>query len=158
VNTAERNERNAEIVAARKAGEQTGSIARRFGITERQARRILAEHRDDPARELVEDPVEILERTLAALDEEKEKLAQIAATTTSDWVRQKAITARVRVLGRKTALIQSVGLMPPPHVFRHDLEVTKFAEIAVDIFHRYDVPHEAVEEILSLAREATGHA
>jgi hypothetical protein len=155
MNTAERKARNDEMALDRKFGEDTGSIARRFGLTDRQTRRILAEHRSDPARELVDDPVDVLEATLRDFDREKEKLALIAATATSDGVRLRAISARVRILERKTALIQSVGLLPPAETMRFDRDVHKLAAAATEVFRRFDVPDEAAQAIFEEARRAT---
>lgn len=156
MNTAERHERNAAIVAARKSGERTGAIAERFGLTDRHTRRVLAEHRADPNREIVRDPAEILEATLAAYEEEASRLAVISHTVTSDTVRLSAIKARLRILDLKAKLVLSVGLMPPPETVRYDRDVVKFAKAAVAVFDRYDVPEEAFEEIMRLSREATG--
>jgi hypothetical protein len=158
MNTAERKARNDEMALARKFGEDTGSIASRFGLTDRQTRRILAEHRHDPARELVDDPVDVLETTLEDFDREKEKLALIAQNATSDWVKLRAISARVRILEKKTGLIHSVGLLPPAETTRFDRDANKFAAATLEVFKRFQVPDEAVDAIFEVVREATDSA
>ncbi len=152
VNTTERHERNGAIVLARKSGEKTGSIAARFGLTGRQTRRILAEHREDPKREIIRDPTEIFEATLATYDEEAARLAEISHTVRSDAVRLRAISERLKILDLKAKLVMSVGLMPPPEVVKFDRDAQKLANTVLEVFDEYGVPEAAQERIMEATR------
>jgi hypothetical protein len=112
VTTRERSERNLRIVEDRARGLGWSRIARNHDVTDRHARRIVAEYRESEPSLLERDPVEVVEETLAAYEAAIDDLADLAAETDHDSTRLGAIKARLDVHHARIDLLRTVGVLP----------------------------------------------
>lgn len=106
----QKQNRDAEVYAARRRGVSWSAIEQRHGISERQGRRIvdrIAARR--PAIEL--DPDEVVRELLAHYAQAVEDLA-LLIDSPNDTVRVAAITRRVEIVERRVLTLRELGLLP----------------------------------------------
>ena len=149
--TAERAARNSQIVHARLRGLGETEVAGRFGVTPRQVRRVLAEHREGRPRVDHIDPLEVVGDVLDGYEALAEELAELADRTRHDGVRLGAIKARLEAQKAKIELLQAAGVLPADlpqlRVLR---DVSMVGEVIIDVFNRHGVSIEARREIRDL--------
>jgi hypothetical protein len=147
--TRERLERNVAIVEDRARGMCWSRIARRHHVSDRHARRVVAEHRDTAPSLLHRDPVEAIEETLAAYDAAIDDLAILASETRHDSTKLGAIKARLEVHRSRVELLQTVGVLPRDlgHI-GVIVDVRRIAARLVAVLDRPDVPETVRIDIL----------
>ncbi len=87
-------------------------IAERYGISDRQARRICSDYRRTrtPLRDL--DPVAVIEEVLEAQEAALDDLALLTETTANDTVKLGAIRSKLDVHRQRMELLGAVGAFP----------------------------------------------
>ena len=151
--TRERAARNSEIVQARLRGLGEAGVARRFGVTPRQVRRVLAEYRESRPRLDGIDPIEVVLDALDGYGALAEEFAVLAENTSHDGVRLGAIKGRLETHRARIDLLQAAGVLPadlPQLRVLQDVDTT--AEVILTVFNRYRVPVEARREIRDILR------
>jgi hypothetical protein len=153
VTTRERAARNAEIVRARLRGLGEVEIANRFGITSRQVRRVLAEHRRSRPRLDDIDPVEVVIDVLGGYESLAEELALLAERTRHDGVRLGAIKGRLELHRARIDLLQAAGALPADlpqlRVLR---DVANVVDTIMFVFADEGVPERAQRRISDVLR------
>jgi len=144
-----RGQRNTAIVKARLGGLSESFVAEKFGVSERQVRRVLEDYRAScpPLGGL--DPEGIVVETLDGYGEAIEQLAEIAATSDHDGARLGAVRAQVEVHSVRLALLQALGALPQDlGRFRIELDVREAARTILEIFDRRGVPEDVQAEVV----------
>ena len=149
----ERAVRNADVVRARARGLGWEEIAGRFGLSERQCRRILDDYRASESRLHEIDPIETVEGALDQYDAAIEELALLAERTAHDAVRLGAIKTRLDVLRGKLDLMAAVGVLPRDLGQLHvEIDVRNVVRAIVNVFDEHGVPREAQEAVARVLR------
>jgi hypothetical protein len=110
--TRERAARDLRVVQDRARGMSWTRIADRHEISDRQARRIVAEYRQSRPALHEHDPVEVVEETLEAYEAAIDELAILAETTDHDSTRLGAIKARLDAQQERVELLTRIGVLP----------------------------------------------
>jgi hypothetical protein len=110
--TRERAQRNAEIVETRVRGAEWSEVASRHGVSERQAKRVLADYRASRPGLHERDPIEVVEQALDEYDEVIAELRLLGRTTRHDGTKVGALKARLQATDSRLALLQAVGVLP----------------------------------------------
>jgi hypothetical protein len=122
--------RNREIAEARLTGETWDTIAARFGLSERQARRAEREHLagvDELA--LDEDPAAVLREAIGVHRWALDRLAVLAERGDNSSARLGAIRSRVATSRDLVELLARAGLVPPtPYAWAAVIDVRRAAE------------------------------
>jgi hypothetical protein len=147
----DRARRDAEVVRARARGLGWSRIAEHHGISDRQARRIVADYRDrQPSLDGI-DPSDVIRDTLDAYDAVIDELVTFADETQHDASKVGASRQRLDAFKAKVELLQAVGVLP------HDLGEVRLVEDAqavaqtiVTVFERHGIPKEVQEEIAEI--------
>jgi hypothetical protein len=113
VTKADRIRRDFNIVIAYLRGARYSTISEMFGISERQAKRIVAKHREEQgtldsyaeALDRVDDQLEFIDAAIG-------DLALIRLNTNSEAVRIKAITRQDQLMHRRVQLLLTIGALP----------------------------------------------
>jgi hypothetical protein len=153
LNPHDRAQRNASVVAARCEGESWASIERRFGVSARQARRIMKDiGTASVTNTTVIDPIAIIEAAVLRCEALIEQLADLADTA-APAVAIKAIRAQIRAAESEMALLQNAGILPTPlsHL-AYEMDAHRAASRAVEVLNRHGVSAEARAELISALR------
>jgi hypothetical protein len=135
------------------------SIAAKYRITDRQARRIVAEFRESDPSLLDTNPVEVVEEMIRAHDAAIDELVHLADRTANDSVRLGALKTRLQAIQSKLALMQALGVLP------HDLggvrvhvEAVEVGRTIVEVLDRHGMPEVVMDEILSVVEGGSTRA
>ena len=112
VTALDRVQRNDEIAAAVARGLSYASIARSYGLSAKQVRRIHEEWREQNPTIRKQEAVEIVDRLLEGYTADIEELALVSATSQSDSARVASINARMMARDRIRDLLQRMGVLP----------------------------------------------
>jgi hypothetical protein len=110
--TDQRARRNAEVFSARARGLTWPTIAVRFNLSERQCRRVCAEHRAESGSLGDIDAADVIRETLDGYDAAIEDLALLAESSTHDGTRLGPIRARLDAVRSRWELLHAVGVLP----------------------------------------------
>jgi hypothetical protein len=142
VTSQERADRNHDVVSARARGLSWTEISRRFNITDRQCRRVVAEYRESGPRLHQIDPIETIEDALDHYDSVIEDMAILAESTSHDGTKLGALKGRLEAVRGKLDLMEAVGILPRDlGRLRFEIDVRRFAASVLDVFAQHDVPH-----------------
>jgi hypothetical protein len=145
--------RNAQIVSARGGGDSWATIERRFGVSARQARRIVKDVGTCTPDTAIMDPVEIVEAAVMRCEALISQLAEIADVADKPVVAVNAIRAQIRVTESEVVLLQNAGMLPIPlSIVGYQLDAQRAASRAVQVLDRHGVSLEAKEELLAALR------
>ena len=149
LNPHDRSERNAAIVAARSQGDSWATIERRFGVSARQARRIVKDVGSASVSATVINPSEIIEAAVMRHEANIELLAEIADTA-DPAVAIRAINAQARAAESEMTLLQNAGMLPIPlSRIGYEMDAHRAASRAVEVLNRHGVSAEAMAELIS---------
>src|SRR4051794_24810664 len=109
--SAERTQRDADIVAALLRGISARVLAQSFGITPRHVRRIFKEYRKTRPKLEELDRREIVQDILDQHDALDEQLAMIAHSDAQSSVRVGALKAQFALRRQKTDLLTRAGIL-----------------------------------------------
>jgi hypothetical protein len=154
LNPHDRSERNAEIVAARANGASWRQIEQRFGVSGRQARRVVRDvGTARVTRTMAIDPTEFIETALMHQEALIEQLAEIADSTDNPMVAINAIRAQGRANDRQVELLQNAGLLPAPltNLAQH-IDAQRLARRAIEVLNRHQVPAAVKQDLLDALR------
>jgi hypothetical protein len=112
VTAQERVRRNAEVFNARARGLSWPTVAARYGLSERQCRRIVAECRAASGSLEDLDANEIVRDTLESYDARIEDLALLAEETEHAGAKLGAVKARLHAIRSKWELMRAIGVLP----------------------------------------------
>lgn len=151
LNPHDRASRNGEIVGARAVGASWATIGRRFGVSARQARRIV---KDVGSATLVADaPIDAKEIVVSAIMYHEtliEDLAAIADETDDPRVTIAAVQAQIRASESQLTLLQNAGLLPTPlSSIGHQIDARRAASRAVEVLDRHGISAEARGELIA---------
>jgi hypothetical protein len=110
--TRERAARDLRVVQDRARGISWVRIGERHGITDRQARRVVADYRQSRTELRDHDPVAIVEEVLEAQEAALDDLALLAETTTNASVELGAIRSKLQVHRERLELLGAIGVFP----------------------------------------------
>jgi hypothetical protein len=144
----ERAHRNNSVIEARARGLSWPRIAQLHGVSERQARRIVADFRASRPSLHEHDPVEVVEETLAAYESAIQELAILAEETNHDSTKLGAIKARLDVYEARNHLLRSIGVLPDLGSLRVAIDLSQIAGRLVDLFERAQISDPVKAEIL----------
>jgi hypothetical protein len=145
----ERFLRNSQVVRERARGLGWAEISARFGLSDRQARRVVAEYRESRPHLHELDPIEIIEEALLQHDAAIEDLALLAQTTSHDGTKLGAIKGRLEALRAKLELMAAVGVLPRDlRRLQIEVDIRHVAQAILDVFAAYDVPHEVQRAVV----------
>jgi hypothetical protein len=151
MNSREKLRRDDQIVTARMRGLSWSTIAATYDLSERQCQEILTDYRESHPRLRERDPIDILDDMLDRYDAAQEELALVSATTRHDATRVGAIRTRLDALAAQANLLMAVGVLPRNlGVLRDDIDAREIARALVGVIERYDIPHEAQQDVLDL--------
>jgi hypothetical protein len=140
-----------ELIVDRNRGLPWSIIAKRYGVTERQARERYAAWREaEQAAISGRQPLEVVYELLDRYEAIQGQLAVIAETAPSASTRVSALRAQMDAMTRQTDLMQASGLLPRrlgQLRVEHDVRVT--AARIVEIFEQYGVPEEAKKAVVA---------
>ena len=156
LNPYDRASRATEIVSARGEGNSWAMIERRFGVSARQARRIVKNIGTASfTNNTVIDPIDIIEAAVLRCEAViNEQLAEIADTA-EPAVAVKAISAQVRAAESEMALLQNAGLLPRRlSCIGQEIDARRAASRAVEVLNRYGVSAEARAELIAVLTTA----
>jgi hypothetical protein len=148
----ERARRNSEIYWAHVRGLPHAAIARTFGISDRQVRRIVEDHlrgRPRPSREDAGERIQEIRDTWAAMVRQLSEIAEAARTP-----RQKiaALSAKRRLLNDQVKFEQRLGLLPTAHHFSAaDAEVLVLGTKAV--LREHNAPPELYKALSAFLKD-----
>lgn len=151
LNPHDRSRRNMEIVRARAEGDSWATLGHRFGVSARQARRIVK----DVGSAIVTDttaisPIDIIDAAIMRCEANIEHLAEIAASTDDPIVTIKAIGSQVRITEHELELLQNIGVLPTPlSNLAQQIDLRRVAQQAVDVLNRHHVPAAAKMDFLA---------
>jgi hypothetical protein len=149
VTSHERAQRNVRIIEARARGLSWPRIAHMHGISDRQARRIVADYRASGPALHDRDPVEIVEETLEAYETAIADLVVLAEETNHDSTRLGAIKARLDVYQARNELLRTIGVLPSDLGSLHvAIDLSQIAGRLVALFEHAQVPERVKAEIL----------
>ena len=154
LNPHDRSERNAAIVAARSQGDSWASIERRFGVSARQARRIVRDvGTASVTRAIAIDPAEAIETAFMHQEALIEQLADIADCTDNPMVVIRAINAQGRATDRQLELLQNAGLLPARRTnLAQHIDAQRAAHRVIEVLNRHQVPAAVKRDILDALR------
>jgi hypothetical protein len=159
VTTRERLARNDAVVAARARGLTWPTIAERFGLEERQCRRIVDEYRSDRPLPYDRDPMTVIRETLEQYDALAEEAALLAEDTRHAGARLGTIRTRLDSARAKLELLQLAGLVPSDlGQLGVVLDAQRVAALLVDVLERHAVPDRVVDEILMVVDDVPAQA
>ena len=139
----ERTARNCEIITARIRGLSWATIARTYGLSERQCQQILRDYRGTNPTLRHHDPLDIIDGVIEGLQGAIEELALISATTRSDSVRVSAINAKLNVHAQIVKTLQTIGVLPNDlGVLRFEVDARIMAERVIGVIDQYNLPAE----------------
>ena len=148
-----RTTRNAQIVSARGEGESWAMIERQFGVSARQARRIVKDIGMSTTNTMMIDPVEIVEAAVMRCEALISQLAQIADAAENPAVAVNAIRAQIRATESEIALLQNAGMLPIPlSIIGYQIDAQRAAFKAVQVLDRHGVSLEAKKELAAALR------
>lgn len=157
--TDQRARRNAEVFSARARGLTWPTIASRFGLSERQCRRIFAEHREAIGSLEDLDPTEIVRDTLDAYDAAIEELALLAEGSSHDGARLGAVRGRLDAIRSKWELMQAIGVFPSDlGQLWPEFDAAQVARRIVDVLDNHRISPEVQQEIAQAVEERHAHA
>jgi hypothetical protein len=149
VTSYERTQRNMRIVEDRARGLSWTRIAHRRGVSDRQARRIVADFRASQPALHEWDPVEVVEETLGAYATAIEDLSLLAESTDHDSTKLGAIKSRLDVYHSRIDLLRAVGVMPRDLGYVGvALELRQIATRVVDVFESAGMPEQVKAQLL----------
>jgi hypothetical protein len=152
LNPHDRSTRNAEIVAARAAGESWRRIGERFDVSGRQARRIVKDVGASVTNTTVIDPIAIIEVAVLRCEALIEQLADLADTA-DPAVAVRAIRAQIRAADSEISLLQNAGILPTPLTrIGYEIDARRAASRAVEVLNRHGVSAEAKAELIAAFR------
>jgi hypothetical protein len=143
----QRVSRNSEIVTARARGQRWSTIATAFGVSERQARRVVSEHRASQPRLHQRDPLEIFEELYERYEAVLEQLAEVADEASNDSARVGALRARIEVMRDQGQLLRTVGILPLD-ALGLQIDLQSVADRFVGVFQRFDIQAGARDALL----------
>ncbi len=153
LNPYDRSQRNASVVAARCDGDSWASIERRFGVSARQARRIVKDVGASVTSTTVIDPIAIIEAAVLRHEALSGQLADLADSTANPMVAIRAINAQMRACENVMALLQDAGILPTPlSRIGFEMDGRRAAERAVEVLNRHGVSAEAKAELIAAFR------
>jgi hypothetical protein len=142
------------VVAARARGLTWRTIAERFGLEERQCRRIVDEYRSDRPLPYDRDPMTVIRETLEQYD-----AALLAEDTRHAGARLGTIRTRLDIARAKLELLQLAGLVPSDlGQLGVVLDAQRVAALLVDVLERHAVPDRVVDEILMVVEDVPAQA
>jgi hypothetical protein len=148
VTAQERVRRNAEVFNARARGLSWATIAAQTNLSERQCRRIFAEHREASGSLADLDASEIVRDTLDAYDAAIEDLALLADSSTHDGARLGAIRARLDAVTSRWELMQAIGVLPANlEQLWPEWDAQRVARRIIDVLDDHQIPLEVQQEI-----------
>jgi hypothetical protein len=157
--TRERSERDADVIAARARGLSWREVSRRFDISDRHCRRIVAEYRESGPKLHEVDPVEVIEDALASYDAAIEDFALLAEQTGHDGTRLGAIRGRLEATSAKLGLMTSVGVLPRNlGRLAVEIDVRKAAATAIDVLDRNGIPPEVQQQLAEALQGRNGRS
>jgi hypothetical protein len=147
------------VVAARARGLTWRTIAERFGLEERQCRRIVDEYRSDRPLPYDRDPMTVIRETLEQYDALAEEAALLAEDTRHAGARLGTIRTRLDSARAKLELLQLAGLVPSDlGQLGVVLDAQRVAALLVDVLERHAVPDRVVDEILMVVDDVPAQA
>ena len=148
VTTDQRARRNAQVFSARARGLTWPTIAAQFNLSQRQCRRIFAEHREATGSLADLDASEIVRDTLDAFDAAIEDLALLAGSTAHDGTKLGAIRARLDAVTSRWELLRAIGVLPANlERLWPELDVDRVARRILDVLDSHQIPLEVQQEI-----------
>jgi hypothetical protein len=156
LNPHDRAQRNASVVAARCDGDSWASIERRFGVSARQARRIVKDVGSASVTNItVIDPIEIIEAAVLRFEALIQQLAEIADDA-DPAVAVKAISAQVRAAESEMTLLQNGGMLPTPlSIIGQQIDARRAAHQAIEVLNRHHVPAVVKKDLLAALRASS---
>lgn len=155
--SAEKVERDRNIVAAKARSLSTATVAQTFDVSERTVETVMAEYRASQPSLRSVDPIEVVEQTIFELRGAIEELALISSNAKQDAVRVGAVSKRVDTIKQLTHLMQSTGVLPNDlGTLKVDMDVRAFASVVLNVFKEEGIPEEAVARVMDEIRKFTG--
>ena len=145
----ERADRDARIVAARLRGRTWPSIADEFGVTPRQAQRVVAGWRERQPGLQARDGVVELEELLAIQTQAIADLAELSERDVQASVKVAAITRRVEIAERRLVFQRSFGTLRAEAEARDLLD--RFVRVLASRSH--DVPVSLTEDLAAIVAD-----
>lgn len=137
-------------MSARAEGQSWAAIASRFGVSARQARRIVKDVGSaSDACTVSIDAAEIIEAAILRCEAIIADLAEIADSSTP-MVAVRAIQAQIRATEHEIELLRNVGILSAPGAnLAHQAELQRVAQQAVEVLNRHEVPAVVKSDLLA---------
>jgi len=145
--------RDRAIVVDRARGLGWSLVAERNGVSERQARRVWANHSDSDRELLEAHPVEALKDALEQLNALTEEAVLLSETTPNDAVRLGAIRTRRVLLADKLELQQACGVLPFFERWGQFFTAGRFVRAAIEVLDRHDIDEKVELDLLGRLEE-----
>jgi hypothetical protein len=155
MNSRERSERNADIVAARERGLGWRVIGQTFHLHPDACRRILREHRAQNPTIDAWDMREDMNELLGAYDSGIEELAMVSAGMEAGSARVRAIKTRLALQRERFALLHEISGHPRLAVLPQERDLQAVARTVIEVLERNGVADE-VQHAIADALEASG--
>jgi hypothetical protein len=157
LNPHDRAQRNASVVAARCDGDSWASIERRFGVSARQARRIVKDVGSASVTNItVIDPIAIIEAAVLRCEAVIAQLAEIADDADDPVVAVNAIRAQIRAAESEMALLQNAGMLPTPlSIIGQQIDARRTADQAIEVLNRHHVSAAVKKDLLAALRASS---
>jgi hypothetical protein len=151
VKGADRARRDADIYLAQRQGQSYALLARRFGLSARQCRRIVEAYRKREPSPFDGAPIEHLERMLEMTDADISDLAEIALTAPNPAAQIGAIRAKRGCVKAQVNLLQRIGFLPTPGRLSHAGVALLERELR-QALRRHDAPLELLPDMANVVR------
>jgi hypothetical protein len=118
-------------------------------VSDRQARRIVADYRASLPALHEHDPMEVVEETLEAYGAAIEDLSLLAERTDHDSTKLGAIRARLDVHHARIDLMRTIGVLPHNLGYMSvAIDLRKIAARLLDVFDRAEISEQVMDHIM----------